>query len=233
MSLLVNNASYSRLLSIGPPFTLCMMIYVTDTFPFFNFGNIINHAVANTGYTLNLYNETFNLYDRAGDIDNQLLTLTINTWYYIGLSVAANNRDYNFFASVLGANPISFSTGTFANDVSNTNMDLGGSFNGIIGCVKYWNYILTNDQITAESRQLKPRFDTSIWIPMTDYNSLVDYGRNLQGLGQSLTYIGSPTISTIRPPIPTGVPLISTTYKPLNTTPIVYSFPHMLMSTNL
>ena len=207
MSLLCNEFNNFNLEGVTIPFTLGLILYPTST----SNQVIAQEPTGSNNLDFYIWNNHFNLYN-DGSVDVYTdLSVSANNWYFVGYSVDSDLRSCRMFASLLGSNSIEFVTASSGADLGASEFEFsrtGIFFSGNYGGIKYWDSALSNAQIQQEAHQLRCLTNPTSWIPMTDYTSLAGQGRNLRGNGQSLTMVDSPTISTISPPVPLGVPLV-------------------------
>jgi hypothetical protein len=158
---------------------------------------------AGSGARLYIWDGVFNLYSTAYFDIYTTLTAELNKWYFVGYSIESA-VNVTFFATLVGSNTVEYVTTT-------TGGAMGQEFiafsNGHFGCIKHWRQALSNAQIQQEATQFKCFTDPYIWIPMLNFNSLADQGRNLRGAGNSIGFTTG-SISTLSPPISLGIPSI-------------------------
>jgi hypothetical protein len=158
---------------------------------------------AGSGARLYIWDGVFNLYSTAYFDIYTTLPAELNKWYFVGYSVESA-VNVTFFASLVGSNTVEYVTTT-------TGGAMGQEFiafsNGHFGCIKHWRQALSNAQIQQEATQIRCFTDPYIWIPMLNFNSLADQGRNLRGAGNSIGFTTG-SISTLSPPISLGIPSV-------------------------
>jgi hypothetical protein len=210
MSLIIPDTSNRFTLGgMSVPFTLGLIVYPVTTVD----QEISRDSVSGYNLAFYIWDGKFNLFNE-GDFDIfSDLSVTANSWYFVGYSVDSDLRSCRMFASLLGSNSVEFKAGSSGTDlaVGSTIFSFSGlggtNFNGNYGGIKYWDRALTNAQIQQEATQIRCFTDPYIWIPMTDYTSLAGQGRNLRGAGNSIGFTTG-SISTLSPPISLGIPSI-------------------------
>jgi len=172
--------------------------YVTST------SNEIYTSTAGNGPALYIWDGVFNLYSNQYFDIFTTLTAELNKWYFVGYSVESE-VNVTFFASLVGSNTVDYVTTTTGGAMGQDYVEFN---NGHFGCMKHWRQSLSNAQIQQEATQFRCFTDPYIWIPMLNFNSLADQGRNLRGAGNSLSFNSGATISTLNPPISLGIPSV-------------------------
>jgi hypothetical protein len=129
-------------------------------------------------------------------------TLTLNTWYWIGL-VSSSGTNRVGYASV-GQGTISQATQTASNANTATEMRVGDSiYNEPSECeimaVKIWDAVLTLNELRAERSQIYPKrwANLHLWSPCWNASDVRDYGP----AGRNWGFTGT-IVTGINPPIP-------------------------------
>jgi len=185
------------------------------------------HYINTAEVQIYIWDGVFNLYSSAYFDIYTTLPAEVNKWYFVGYSVESE-VNVTFFATLVGSNTVDYVTTTTSSAFGQGYFVFGNG--GHFGCIKHWHQALSNAQIQQEATQFKCFTDPYIWIPMLNFNSLADQGRNLRGAGNSLLFDSGATISTLNPPIPLGIPSIPFAPRSAVAPPPYFASPLMLLA---